>query len=614
MSGGPRLPLLLPALALAWEVAPGLLVLRLAVGVLTAAVPAVTAALIGVVLDGITTGRADLVPLVLAMAAGGVAAVVLPHVVQYLDAELARRFGLATKQRLHAAVGRLRGLARHERPEFHTRLALATEVGPSGPAEVLTGSLLVVQGAVTAAGFLAALATINAWMLLVVLAAAVPALRAELVLSRKRAAMITRLGHAARREHFYAELISSVQSAKEVRLYGLSHLFGARMVAELRRVDAGHREVDRRELTTQVLLGGTGAVIAGVGLVWAVGAAARGDLSVGDVSVFVAAVAGVQSGMSAAMAAWGRAHHALLLFEHVQHIVSVEPDLPTLGPVRPVPELSRGIEFRDVWFRYADDLPWVLRGASFTIPAGAATALVGTNGAGKSTVVALLCRFYDPVRGAVLWDGIDLRELEVDQLRRRIGAVFQDFVRYELTAGENIAAGDVRPGAHPDAPASLPGPDRVTAAARWAGVHDAVAALPMGYETMLTRIHLSPDAEDDPVTGVLLSGGQWQRLALARAVLRRDADVVVLDEPSAGLDAEAEHEVHQRLRELRVGRTSLLISHRLGSVRDADVIVVLDGGTIIETGTHEVLMAHRGRYADLFTLQAAGYRDTAGSR
>jgi ATP-binding cassette subfamily B protein len=195
--------------------------------VLTAAVPAVTAALIGVVLDGITTGRTDLVPLVLAMAAGGVAAVVLPHVVQYLDAELARRFGLATKQRLHAAVGRLRGLARHERPEFHTRLALATEVGPSGPAEVLTGSLLVVQGAVTAAGFLAALATINAWMLLVVLAAAVPALRAELVLSRKRAAMITRLGHAARREHFYAELISSVQSAKEVRLYGLSHLFGA---------------------------------------------------------------------------------------------------------------------------------------------------------------------------------------------------------------------------------------------------------------------------------------------------------------------------------------------------------------------------------------------------
>jgi ATP-binding cassette subfamily B protein len=117
-----------------------------------------------------------------------------------------------------------------------------------------------------------------------------------------------------------------------------------------------------------------------------------------------------------------------------------------------VPELSRGIEFRDVWFRYADDLPWVLRGASFTIPAGAATALVGTNGAGKSTVVALLCRFYDPVRGAVLWDGIDLRELEVDQLRRRIGAVFQDFVRYELTAGENIAAGDVRPGAAPTRP------------------------------------------------------------------------------------------------------------------------------------------------------------------
>ncbi len=609
MSGAPRPPLLRPALALAREVAPGLLAVRLVVGLLTAAVPAVVVGLTGAVLDGVATGRPDLVPLVLALAAGGVAAVVLPHVVQFLDAELARRIGLATKQRLHAAVGRLRGLARHERPDFHTRLALATEVGPSGPAEVVTGSLLVVQGAMTAAGFLGALATINAWMLLVVLAAAVPALRAELVLSRGRAAMITRLGHAARREHFYADLITSVQSAKEVHLYGLSGLFGARMVAELRRVDAGHREVDRRELGTQALLGATGAVIAGAGLLWAVGAAVRGGLSVGDVSVFVAAVAGVQSGLSTAMAAWGRAHHALLLFEHVQHVVTVEPDLPARGTVRPVPGLAVGIEFRDVWFRYADDLPWVLRGASFTIAAGAATALVGTNGAGKSTVVALMCRFYDPIRGAVLWDGIDLRELDVDQLRRRTTAVFQDFVRYELTAGENIAAGDVRTGAGPDPTTALPGPDRVTAAARWAGVHDAVAALPLGYDTMLTRIHLSPDAEDDPVTGVLLSGGQWQRLALARAVLRGDADVVILDEPSAGLDAEAEHEVHQRLRELRAGRTSLLISHRLGSVRDADVIVVLDGGVVTETGTHEDLVARRGRYADLFALQAAGYRD-----
>ena len=590
--------LLVPALRIAREVAAPLLAARVAVGLIAAAVPAGVAWLMKVVLDGIVAGGRDLTGPVVGLALGGVAVAALPQLVQYLDAELRRAFGLATKQRLYAAVGRLRGLARHEDPAFHTRLSLATEVGPSGPAEVLTSSLGVVQGVVTAAGFLATLALVNPWMLLVVLAAAGPTLQAELALSRGRAAMVAGLGHAARREHFYAELVSSVDAAKEVRLYGLDGLFAARMVRELRRVDAGHRAADRRELLAQGLLGVLGAVIAGGGLVWAVAAAGRGELTVGDVSVFVAAVAGVQGGLSVAIGGWAQAHQALLLFGHYQHIVGAEPDLPVRGPGVPVPPLVHGVEFRDVWFRYADDLPWVLRGVSFSVPAGCATALVGRNGAGKSTLVKLLCRFYDPTRGAVLWDGVDLREIPVDELRSRIGAVFQDFVRYELSAAENIGVGDT---------AALEDRERIAEAAAWAGIAPALEALPRGYDTMLTRVWMGADTGDDPVTGVVLSGGQWQRLALARAVLRRGSALVVLDEPSAGLDAEAEHELHVRLRELRAGRTSLLISHRLGTVRDADVLVVLDDGAVVEQGTHAELIALDGRYAGLFRLQAGGY-------
>ena len=590
--------LLGPALRIAREEAAGLLAARIAAGLLVAVVPAGVAWLMKVVLDGLVAGGGDLAAPVAGLALGGVAAAALPQLVQYLDAELRRAFGLATKKRLYGAVGRMRGLARHEDPAFHTRLSLATEVGPTGPAEVLTSTLGVIQGVAMAAGFLAALAAVNPWMLLVVLVAAVPTLQAELALSRGRARMVGELGHAARREHFYAELIASVDAAKEVRLYGLDGLFAARMVAELRRVDAGHRAADRRELRAQALLGVLGAVVAAAGLVWAVAAAGRGDLTVGDVSVFVAAVAGVQGGLSTAVGGWGQAHHALLLFSHYQHIVRAEPDLPVLGPGRPVLALTRGIEFRDVWFRYADDLPWVLRGVSFTVSAGSATALVGSNGTGKSTIVKLLCRFYDPTRGSVLWDGVDLRELPVDALRRRIGAVFQDFVRYELSAAENIGVGDVD---------SVDDRGRIVDAAKWAGVAPALDALPRGYDTMLTRVWMGPDTGDDPVTGVVLSGGQWQRLALARAVFRRDSALVVLDEPSAGLDAEAEHELHERLRELRAGRTSLLISHRLNTVRDADRIVVLADGAVAESGGHAELMARDGRYAELFRLQAGGY-------
>jgi ATP-binding cassette subfamily B protein len=236
--------------------------------------------------------------------------------------------------------------------------------------------------------------------------------------------------------------------------------------------------------------------------------------------------------------------------------------------------------------------------------------VVGLNGAGKSTLVKLLCRLYDPERGSIRWDGADLRDLPVDRLRRRIGAVFQDFVAYDMTAAENIAIGDLTT-LDPTGPDPLDSAGRIQAAASQAGVHEVLAGLPLGYETVLSRFFAAGPG-DDAGQGVLLSGGQWQRVAIARALLRAEsADLLIMDEPSSGLDPDAEYAITQQLRACRAGRTSLLISHRLNTVRGADHIIVIAEGTVAEEGTHDQLMALGGEYARLFSRQAAGFQEPA---
>lgn len=592
------------AWALTCRAAPGLLAVYAGCMVLTGLLPVASAWLMKLILDLLTAGAPAAQLLVVAATLAGAAAAtgIVPHLVQYVYTEMERRVALLAQELLFTAVGEFVGLRRFEDPRFLDRLRLADQAGRSTPSQTVVSMLQFIRSAVTVVGFLGSLLVLSPLMALFVLLAGVPMLVAELRLSRHRAQMFLTIGPTERREIFYSQLLTGVESAKEVRLFGIGAFLRGRMLDERRAADAAKRRVDRRTSIVQTGLGLLAALVSGLGLVWAVAAARTGAFSVGAVTMFVAAVAGVQSSMVSLIRQVAGAHQALLMLDHYLAVTSAGPDLPVPAAPRPVPALRHGIEMRNVWFRYSDEHPWVLRGVNLFIPHGSAVALVGLNGAGKSTLVKLMCRFYDPTRGSILWDGKDLRDLDHVALRERIGAVFQDYMHYDLTAAENIALGDLR---------AIGDHDRLKAAARRAGIHDTIAGLPQGYDTLLSRIFLTESDRDDPETGVLLSGGQWQRLALARAFLRDQRDLLILDEPSAGLDAEAEAEIHTALREHRRGRTSLLVSHRLGALRDADVIVVLADGRVVESGDHGALMAARGAYARLFALQASGYQDEA---
>ncbi|XRQ04251.1 ATP-binding cassette domain-containing protein, partial [Actinomadura welshii] len=455
--------------------------------------------------------------------AAGMAAAVLPHLSGYLRQELERRVGLTAQDRLFAATERLPGLARFENPEFLDRLTLAQAAGGSAPGGVVFAVLAVCRTAITIVGFLGSLLVISGWLTLAALLVAVPALAAELYLSRLRAAMMWRISPMERREIFFQRLLSSVQAAKELRLFGTARHFRELMTAQRRDANAQRRRMDRRDLAIQSGLGALAAAIAGASLMWALFSARAGNLTAGDIPLLIASVAGVQGATIALVGEMTQANHQLLLFDHYLTITTSEPDLPVPVQPRAAAPLRRGIEVRGVWFRYSPEHPWALRDVNLTIPYGHSVALVGRNGAGKSTLVKLLCRFYDPEHGAILWDGVDLRDMDPAELRWRIGVVFQDYMEYDLTAADNIGLGDVH----------NRGLDRVRAAARRAGIHDALSALPRGYDTLLSRRFFAEgDTEQDgtdPEIGVTLSGGQWQRMALARAFLRDQRDLLILD-------------------------------------------------------------------------------------
>ncbi|MEO3746635.1 ABC transporter ATP-binding protein [Plantactinospora sp. B5E13] len=549
-------------------------------------------------IDGLSAD--DSAKLWFGVAGFGLLAIVSPvilHVSQYAQRDAERRVTIRTQQELFAAVSAHPGLKELEDSSFHDRLRLAHEASRFAPTQLNSLVLAVGQETITVVAFGVTLVRWSPLVGALVLLAAVPTLLAQIRLARMRGAMLERTVPMIRRQAFYAALLLDMRAAKEIRLFGLGAFFQGRLLDELRAAQAQERHQDRLALWVDSVLAALTGLVSLVALTVFVVRVADGRGTVGDLVLVIAALAALQMSASGLVRQIAMLGETFIMFGHYVDITAVTREVRKTGPLPPAPPLAQGLEFDDVWFRYAPDHDWVLRGLTLRIPRGSSLAMVGDNGAGKSTVVKLLCGFHTPSRGVIRWDGVDITTLDPASLRARIGATFQDFMTYELSAHDNIAIGDIS--ARDDR-------SRIRAAAVTADLDSVLSGLPRGYDTMLTRAFRDGDTAD---AGVVLSGGQWQRLALARAVLREGTDLLILDEPSSGLDVATEYEISRRLVSLRRTRTSLLISHRLNTVRGATSIAVLSGGRILEQGSHDELIASGGRYAELFRLQASGYDD-----
>jgi ATP-binding cassette subfamily B protein len=440
-------------------------------------------------------------------------------------------------------------------------------------------------------GFLAVgLIAFNPWLILLLLLAVVPTFLGESYFNDKNYAL-WREQTMGRREMDYVRFLgASDDTAKEVKLFGLSNFFIDRYKELSGRFYREYKGLQTRRSvwgTVFSLIGSTGYYAA---YIWIIGRTLSGHISIGSLTFLAGSFRQLRSLLDGILTRFTTVSQGAIYLSDLFDFLKIKPKIPQAAHPIPFPEPIRiGFTFEDVGFRYTFSERWANRHLNFTLRAGEKLALVGENGAGKTTLVKLLARLYDPTEGRILLDGVDLKEYDLTDLRRNIGIIFQDYQRYQMTFSQNIAVGNID---------FQHDQEKLESAAHQSLAESLIPKLPGGYSQALGRRFNQ---------GVELSGGEWQKVALARAYMR-DAQLLILDEPTSALDARAEYEVFQRFAELTKGKMAVLISHRFSTVRMADRILVLENGTPLEIGSHEALLAAGGRYAELFNLQAAGYR------
>jgi ATP-binding cassette subfamily B protein len=513
---------------------------------------------------------------------------VLGRVVALVEALLSEQFTNATSVRLmeHAATLDLEDF---EDSELQDRLERARR--QTMGRTVLMGQLFgQAQDVVTIVSFAAGLVVYAPWLIALLILALVPAFVGEAHFNAQNYSLNYARTPERRELDYVRQTGASVETAKEVKIFGLNAFLINRY-----RVLASAMFVENRRLATRragwggllTAIGTLGYYVAYAFIAWRT---LSGHFTIGDLTFLAGSFRRLRNLLEGLLIGFSQVAGQALYLDDLFSFFEIEPEIVSPENPRPFPvPVREGFKFEDVGFRYPGAERWAVRNLSFTLRAGEVLALVGENGAGKTTLVKLLARLYDPDEGRILLDGHDLREYDLEALRANVGVIFQDFVRYHMTAGENIAVGRIE--ARGDR-------RRIAAAADASGADEVIEKLPERYDQIIGKRFRK---------GVDLSGGEWQKIAISRAYMR-DAQLLILDEPTAALDARSEYEVFQRFKELSEGKTAVLISHRFSSVRMADRILVLAGGTIEAAGTHEELLAQGGRYAELFELQAAGYR------
>ncbi|HYL03321.1 MAG TPA: ABC transporter ATP-binding protein [Steroidobacteraceae bacterium] len=480
-------------------------------------------------------------------------------------------------------------LQHFEDSEFYDKLTRARREASTRPLSLVTRTFGLVQNGISLASYAVLLARFSPWAVAVLLLAGLPAFVAEAKFSGDAFRLFRWRSPETRMQIYLETVIAREDHAKEVKLFGLGPRLLERYRDIFRRLYSEDRALTVRRDAWGFVLGLIATAALYGAYAWIALATVRRLITLGQMTMYFALFRQGQSAVSAMLGAVGGMYEDNLylstLYEYLETSVPAPPGTALRGP-----QPADGIRFEDVSFTYPDAEQPALEHVTLHLRPGASLALVGENGSGKTTLIKLLTRLYQPTSGRILLDGRDLAEWDQQALRERIGVIFQDFARYQMLVGENVGAGDER---------YFEDESRWRAAADKGRASDFIDALPAGYQTQLGKWFRD---------GRELSGGQWQKIALSRAFMRTRADILVLDEPTAAMDAQAEAEVFEHFRQLAHDRITILISHRFSTVRMADEIVVVNRGRIVERGSHEELMRLNGRYAQLFSLQARGYR------
>jgi ATP-binding cassette, subfamily B, bacterial len=584
-----------PVLRMVWDCAPGIVLLSGLARLLVAVIPVGLLWVTRVIIDAIDRhawyhsalpkGFWWLVALEFALAS---MAAVAGRLLTFFDTVLADKFTRHISTRIMEHASRL-DLTRYEDPLFYDKMERARVQGTDRVMMIQMMGRLV-QDFITAVSLATGIVFFSPWLLCFLIICVVPAFLGETHFAFLGYSLNFEQTPARRQMEYLRVLGGSRESAKELKLFGLGPFLVGRykvLSDDLHRQNVGlaqRKFVFGALLTLLSTLGYYG------GFAFVIFETVKGALTIGQLTFLAGAIAGASAGIQAVFTTFsGIADQALFMTDLVDFF-EVQPTILSKPGALVAPRpIRQGIEFKNVSFAYPGSRRKVLSEINLKIDQDERIALVGENGQGKTTVVKLLTRLYDPTEGQILLDGVDLREYNLEDLWKEIGVIFQDFVHYEMTAAENIGVGRIE---------EANNPFRIRAAAMKTFAERVIQKLPKGYDQLLGKRFEG---------GVDLSGGEWQKIALARAYLR-DAQLLILDEPTAALDARAEHEVFQRFADLTSGKMALLISHRFSTVRMADRILVLEKGKIAEQGQHEQLIKVGGLYAEMFELQAANYR------
>ncbi len=584
-------------LRLVWDGARGWLLWSIAITLALALLPVaqlyVNKLIVDFVVGSLAVPALDWQPLIVLVGLGLAIALAqsgLGQANSYVSQVLSDRFTLYANQKLLEQAISL-DLAHYELPEFYDTLNRAQQSGSTYPVRVLSTLTSLTRQSITFAGLLGLLLRFNPLIVLLLVLTALPALWVGLRFSGVRFRLMRRQTQSGRLASYLEQVLSTQEFVKEVRLYNLgSHL-----------LDQWHsiRNQFNRELATmaaeQAWLRSTVSLFASLvfygAYAWVIVRTLQRSITIGDLTMYTGAFQQSQGLIQGILFDIALVYEFNLFVSQYFEFLNLKPQV--LSPPQPVAfptPMRRGLELRQVSFAYPGATANTLTGLNLSVQPGESIALVGMNGAGKTTLLKLLTRFYDVTEGEITVDGVPLHALDLSDLRRNIGVVFQDFSRYNLSVQDNIGFGDVR---------QYDNLERIQAAALEAGATPVIAALEQGYQTILGKT-FSDSAE--------LSGGQWQKIGLARAFMT-PAQILILDEPTAALDAIAEFDLFQRFQQLTEGKMTFLVSHRFSTVRMADRIVVLEHGRIAEVGSHRELMEQGGLYAKMFGLQAASYGD-----